>query len=1466
MSRFCEAILNYVANIDRAPDKTITTSRFSQQIFSALEVLFSVWLNSKEAKLRLAVVECLGFMTHILTQEKLQELLPKLVPGMLGLYKKFSTEVLPITQGLQMMLDAAVRDGNQMLFPQLELILTSLYPLLQYLPNFEDPPSVKNYNEVLRCFEKLCQPFSDRVVNFLFVKLENKEERSRVGAIGVLKHLVNSCGTFLNDKQGLVVSGVRPLLLDPSTKVRQALAQLIIAMAHHNYLSLEGGQSLVAFIVQQCSISSTSAAPAAKSKKDEDPTAVTPLQLRSMCDNILHLMTTTVPHMDSVLWPYLLEFIVPAEFTEALPVVCMCISNLAQKLVNEESELYDLDYDVQVNLPKPHDIIARLVVVLGQPLERCRGLHILNTLLHIVPNLHENLVDLWEEVIPKLLAYFQKQTGVSVGSSLMSITSTVSNVNSGEEWKQSTWEDLVLKLLSRSLDAVDREDWTLSIGASLGKQFSLYIGVPALRSMLSKCIGVVLRKATKREFILEHLTLLFQQVDHGSQTERDGVAKAFGFTASSHLDIVIEKLGELASQEMVRKSTGFLGLMKDKTEMDIVRIKSTIMLSYGYVTLYAPPNLITSRIELNILASINPHFANVRDTVARENLIRCVDLIGQALHPSHLKTDTPFVLNRRGDLLQHLMAYMRQESPTVLSTEIRSLAIDACTTLLLLDPKLSDADLFDLVQTAFGCIFDLNDVTDANKDLMAKTLNSLHTMLSVIIKKDCNAVCVQNLVKHLSRWMVANKDYQRAWMLQTYVKILESFETCIQQQNNGQGSSGNTASTSGGAAANSSADPASLDGLGKFLADLVPRCVDPSLSVRKDALGCIQRLLRIQEWMQGNGGKEDIMIDAITKLQSRSESKESNVQFSMVNDLAKVLAKKVSSSELVQFVVPLLDSLLDREADSASGACVVLNGMFRFRGEELGGEVDTLIDIIRTKLAAITHERTSTGVLRAVRTLSSHHLTPVVKKLMSFDLPYDEQVVNMWHSLCGEESLAKPILEQMLDILNTGRPYEERDGAKGASPSRKFATMPPRKATCALRELMVVEETEKLVESNYAAILAALLTRIGSAADIVQEKNETGPTAIADAIQAFKEFILRSKSGFLSVALEEAEEWSALESQETYTAPFTTISAALCKNKPDQLPRFVEIFDEVLKRVYDSQRIVAAAVFAEFINQQCGGDLSHITKLKNGLLTKLVDPCHVVRMLCIRGLGNLASVPDDQMKKHSTTALSAMMAGMDDRDDPKDDITLEAMKGLSKILAKVEEDNIRAILINISLRIRPCFEKDKAPVRAAAIRLFGDLSKFGDGPSKAPFLEQVHANMVSLLLHLNEADADVRKACKAALKMLGSLLGSEKVNAMFQQHLREDASLLYADFMNDLCKLLIDDFPEKMNFYSMNSVGFFKSEWWEIKANAAIFIGFLLGNLPVEKRRIITKEHICGGEIALCFSSFSLPLSLYIYI
>lgn len=43
---------------------------------------------------------------------------------------------------------------------------------------------------------------------------------------------------------------------------------------------------------------------------------------------------------------------------------------------------------------------------------------------------------------------------------------------------------------------------------------------------------------------------------------------------------------------------------------DNLLLKQTVMMSYGYVTLYAPVSLVTSRVDAVIVRNITPHFSN----------------------------------------------------------------------------------------------------------------------------------------------------------------------------------------------------------------------------------------------------------------------------------------------------------------------------------------------------------------------------------------------------------------------------------------------------------------------------------------------------------------------------------------------------------------------------------------------------------------------------------------------------------------------------------------------------------------------------------------------------------------------------------------------------------------------------------------------------------------------------------------
>lgn len=95
-------------------------------------------------------------------------------------------------------------------------------------------------------------------------------------------------------------------------------------------------------------------------KKDID--AVSPTALKTMCDNVLNLLTTTLPNVEKVLWPYLLEMIVPILYTDALSVVAKSLAYIAAKKRASEDTEYMIDFDRLVNLPKPQAIISRLLV------------------------------------------------------------------------------------------------------------------------------------------------------------------------------------------------------------------------------------------------------------------------------------------------------------------------------------------------------------------------------------------------------------------------------------------------------------------------------------------------------------------------------------------------------------------------------------------------------------------------------------------------------------------------------------------------------------------------------------------------------------------------------------------------------------------------------------------------------------------------------------------------------------------------------------------------------------------------------------------------------------------------------------------------------------------------------------------------------------------------------------------------
>ncbi len=116
--------------------------------------------------------------------------------------------------------------------------------------------------------------------------------------------------------------------------------QVVIAMASHGYLELEGGQLMVEFVVRQCSLDPEDKVYVKLSGEEINPT-----QLRNMSEKTLQLITTTIDHMENVLWPFLLEFLVPLEYTRSSGIVCKCLADIAVKKRAKQEDEFNLNFE-----------------------------------------------------------------------------------------------------------------------------------------------------------------------------------------------------------------------------------------------------------------------------------------------------------------------------------------------------------------------------------------------------------------------------------------------------------------------------------------------------------------------------------------------------------------------------------------------------------------------------------------------------------------------------------------------------------------------------------------------------------------------------------------------------------------------------------------------------------------------------------------------------------------------------------------------------------------------------------------------------------------------------------------------------------------------------------------------------------------------------------------------------------------
>ncbi|XP_063499121.1 maestro heat-like repeat-containing protein family member 1 isoform X10 [Symphalangus syndactylus] len=762
LQHFSEGALEYLANLDRAPDPTVRKDAFATDIFSAYDVLFHQWLQSREAKLRLAVVEALGPMSHLLPSERLEEQLPKLLPGILALYKKHA-ETFYLSKSLGQILEAAVSVGSRTLETQLDALLAALHSQICVPVESSSPLVMSNQKEVLRCFTVLACSSPDRLLAFLLPRLDTSNERTRVGTLQVVRHVINSAAAQMEDKKPFILSSMRLPLLDTNSKVKRAVVQVISAMAHHGYLEQPGGEAMIEYIVQQCALPPEQE-PEKPGPGSKDPKADS---VRAISVRTLYLVSTTVDRMSHVLWPYLLQFLTPVRFTGALTPLCRSLVHLAQKRQEAGADAFLIQYDAHASLPSPYAVTGRLLVVSSSPyLGDGRGAAALRLLSVLHPNIHPLLGQHWETTVPLLLGYLDEHTE--------------------ETLPQEEWEEKLLMFLRDTLAIVSDNAWICQLSLELCRQLPCYDEAPQEKNFLYKCIGTTLGAASSKEVVRKHLQELLETARYQEEAEREGLACCFGICAVSHLEDTLAQLEDFVRSEVFRKSTGILNIFKDRSENEVEKVKSALILCYGHVAARAPRELVLAKVESDILRNICQHFntkvlgvkVETKDPALKLCLVQSVCMVSRAICSSTQAGS--FHFTRKAELVTQMMEFIRAEPPDSLRTPIRKKAMLTCTYLVSVEPALDEQARADVIRGCLHSIMALlpepmEEDGGCQKSLYLETLHALEDLLTSLLQRNMTPQGLQIMIEHLSPWIKSPRGHERARALGLSALLLRYF-------------------------------------------------------------------------------------------------------------------------------------------------------------------------------------------------------------------------------------------------------------------------------------------------------------------------------------------------------------------------------------------------------------------------------------------------------------------------------------------------------------------------------------------------------------------------------------------------------------------------------------------------------------------------------------------------------------------
>ncbi|XP_048788537.1 maestro heat-like repeat-containing protein family member 2B [Lagopus muta] len=930
-----------------------------EQMYETLHELFffvvSNWQDCKEEEDRQAVLGAVTAMMTVLLQEELPR--EHVWERLLWLVHPCQEmqDTCRVAKSLRMFLEAL--PGVQSVIPK-DKFLAVTSAVFYQLSDDAKQHSEADRAELTHCILLQAQICPEETVLFLQSQLGYEWEAGCVAALGLLGTLARSDEPAMTEKLPQITEAVQRVCNDPRTRVRRAVLHFIEDLLSANTWRCSAWD-VVGHIFREFSHTTGRRAAGDLSTQEAQEEGA----LQELCMDILGSLDVSARGISKLLWPRLLLYVVPAQYTGMLIPVSRCVQALAKRGELTVRDVEDLDPHFlssmfQGPLLTAQTLLARLLVVAGSPFA---GSELQAAALLLLQNLHSTIHRAvgakWAAEIPLLLQHLEGKD---------------------ESFRNSEdWEHHLLKFLRASLDVVEDEAWTKALSCELSRRLSSSASSSAEKTFLYKALGTVLGACKEVLHVQEKLLQHLEESNAEEPSEAQGMISLVSHAADSNFHTVLDTLTMFASR-LCKGRNGRISRRK-KMELDSARAQATrsaLILAHGSLALRASKEQLLARLEGDIVGNILLLYScSCQDLQNKLALVQSITDFSSALHA--VGGSAFFNPSLKNKLLEILMDLLKKYYLGTPVSPVPLKVVLALEQLSKLKPSLGSKNVREML--ALCC---KNIVSHPSAEMMLKikksrqaaqylqllqtSLKALGRLMVVLLETETTRGFFQNIVQALQRSLTSNNMWERNRALQTCSQLLAACEG-LQRGD-------------------------ACESFGSLVGLLAPLTCDPMPTSRQLAATCLSSLLQIQAKVANRvmdsgdtGSLCEGLNDCSTITQLQTSSK-----------LARMVCRNFPLERTVDFLMAIKETLRKGKGMRVRAAGKWMITFLQMYGKDICRDVLPILHILRSCTSSAQQSTFMPFLCQAVVILTRCHKEVMIDNFSRLLGPTDSE---MWRRI-----------------------------------------------------------------------------------------------------------------------------------------------------------------------------------------------------------------------------------------------------------------------------------------------------------------------------------------------------------------------------------------------------------------------------------------------------------------------------------